>query len=134
MDRLTYDPAAEQLTYRSDKADGPTAGTQALDPLEFLARFSAEPHPAPPTHPGPTPARRPAAPVSLVNHPAVNNAYTSEGACMPEALKAVSPCGPCPAGGCSSGVQGVYGLRMTTGMLQLANAPRHRCATRFQTS
>jgi hypothetical protein len=27
------------LTYRSDKADGPTAGTQAVDPLEFLARL-----------------------------------------------------------------------------------------------
>ena len=39
MDRLTYDPATEQLTYRSDKADGPTAGTAALDPLEFLARL-----------------------------------------------------------------------------------------------
>ena len=39
MDRLTYDSAAEQLTYRSDKADGPTAGTQNLDPLEFLARL-----------------------------------------------------------------------------------------------
>ena len=25
--------------YRSDKADGPTAGTQALDPLEFRARL-----------------------------------------------------------------------------------------------
>lgn len=39
LDRLTYDPATEQLTYRSDKTDGPTAGTQALDPLEFLARL-----------------------------------------------------------------------------------------------
>jgi hypothetical protein len=39
LGRLTYDPATEQLTYRSDKADGPTAGTQALDPLEFLARL-----------------------------------------------------------------------------------------------
>ena len=36
LDRLTYEPATEQLTYRSDKSDGPTAGTQALDPLEFL--------------------------------------------------------------------------------------------------
>ena len=25
--------------YRSDKTDGPTAGTAALDPLEFLARL-----------------------------------------------------------------------------------------------
>ena len=39
LGRLTYDPATEQLTYRSDKADGPTAGTQAIDPLEFLARL-----------------------------------------------------------------------------------------------
>jgi hypothetical protein len=39
LDRLTYEPATEQLTYRSDKADGPTAGTVALDPLEFLARL-----------------------------------------------------------------------------------------------
>ena len=39
LDCLTDDPATEQLTYRSDKADGPTAGTQALDPLEFLARL-----------------------------------------------------------------------------------------------
>ena len=39
MDRLTYDPATEQLTYRSDKTDGPTTGTQTLDPLEFLARL-----------------------------------------------------------------------------------------------
>jgi hypothetical protein len=31
-------PASEQLTYRSDKPDGPTAGTAALDPLEFLIR------------------------------------------------------------------------------------------------
>ena len=26
------------MTYRSDKADGPTAGTVTADPLEFLAR------------------------------------------------------------------------------------------------
>ena len=39
LDRLTYDPATEQLTYRSDKTDGPTASTVALDPLEFLARL-----------------------------------------------------------------------------------------------
>ena len=38
LDRLTYEPATEQLTYRSDKTDGPTAGTAALDPLEFLIR------------------------------------------------------------------------------------------------
>jgi hypothetical protein len=39
LDRLTYEPATEQLTYRSDKTDGPTAGTAALDQLEFLARL-----------------------------------------------------------------------------------------------
>jgi len=39
LDRLTYDPTTEQLTYRSDKANGSTAGTAALDPLEFLARL-----------------------------------------------------------------------------------------------
>ena len=33
LDRLTYDPATEHLTGRSDTADGPTAGTQALDSL-----------------------------------------------------------------------------------------------------
>jgi hypothetical protein len=38
LDRLTYEPATEQLTYRSDKSDGPTAGTAALDQLEFLIR------------------------------------------------------------------------------------------------
>jgi hypothetical protein len=39
LERLTYEPATERLTYCSDKADGPTAGTQAMDPLEFLARL-----------------------------------------------------------------------------------------------
>jgi len=32
--RLTYDPATDQLTCRSDKTDRPTTGTQAVDPLE----------------------------------------------------------------------------------------------------
>ena len=27
------------MTYRSDKAEGPTAGTATVDPLEFLARL-----------------------------------------------------------------------------------------------
>jgi hypothetical protein len=36
---MTYDPALEQVTYRSDKADGPTAGTATVEPLEFLARL-----------------------------------------------------------------------------------------------
>ena len=30
---------AGQVTYRSDKTDGPTAGTATVDPLEFLARL-----------------------------------------------------------------------------------------------
>ena len=38
LDRLNCDPATEQLTYRSDETDGPTAGTAALDPLELLSR------------------------------------------------------------------------------------------------
>ncbi len=36
LERMTYDPAIEQVTYRSDTADGPTAGTATVDPLEFL--------------------------------------------------------------------------------------------------
>ena len=35
---MTYDRAAKAVTYRSDKSDGPTAGTETVDPLEFLAR------------------------------------------------------------------------------------------------
>jgi len=38
LERLTYDRTAKAVTYRSDKADGPTAGTETVDPLEFLAR------------------------------------------------------------------------------------------------
>ncbi|MBK9409749.1 MAG: transposase [Gemmatimonadetes bacterium] len=38
MERLTYDRAAHAVTYRSDKSEGPTAGTETVDPLEFLAR------------------------------------------------------------------------------------------------
>ena len=33
-----YDRAATAVTYRSDKSEGPTAGTETVDPLEFLAR------------------------------------------------------------------------------------------------
>ena len=36
---MTYDAEVEQVTYRSDKAEGPTAGTATVDPLEFLARL-----------------------------------------------------------------------------------------------
>jgi len=42
LERLTYDRAAKAVatavTYRSDKSDGPTAGPETVDPLEFLAR------------------------------------------------------------------------------------------------
>jgi len=38
LKRLTYDRAATAVTYRSDKSEGPTAGTETADPLEFLAR------------------------------------------------------------------------------------------------
>jgi hypothetical protein len=38
LERLTYDCAAEAMTYRSGKSDGPTAGTETAEPLEFLAR------------------------------------------------------------------------------------------------
>ncbi len=38
LERLTSDRRAKAVTYRSDKSDGPTAGTETVDPLEFLAR------------------------------------------------------------------------------------------------
>ena len=38
LERLTYDRAAKAVTYRSDKSEGPTAGTETADPLAFLAR------------------------------------------------------------------------------------------------
>lgn len=38
LERLTYDRAAKTVTYRLDKAEGPTAGTETLDPSAFLAR------------------------------------------------------------------------------------------------
>ncbi len=40
LERLAYEPAANRVTYRSDKLDGPTAGAETLDPLEFLARLT----------------------------------------------------------------------------------------------
>lgn len=40
LERLTYNRAAEAVTYRSDKSEGPAAGTETADPLEFLARSS----------------------------------------------------------------------------------------------
>ena len=39
LERLTYDRTAKAVTYRSDKSEGPTAGTETVDPLEFLARL-----------------------------------------------------------------------------------------------
>ena len=38
LERLSYDRTANALTNRSDKSEGPTAGTETADPLEFLAR------------------------------------------------------------------------------------------------
>jgi len=34
----SYDRTAKAVTYRSEKSEGPTAGTETADPLEFLAR------------------------------------------------------------------------------------------------
>jgi len=39
LERLTYDGPGTPVCYRSDKRDGPTAGTETVDPLEFLARI-----------------------------------------------------------------------------------------------
>ena len=33
-----FNRGATAVTYRSDKSEGPTAGTETVDPLEFLAR------------------------------------------------------------------------------------------------
>ena len=38
LERLTHDRAAKVVSYRSDKSDGPTAGSETVDPLAFLAR------------------------------------------------------------------------------------------------
>src|ERR1035437_7359424 len=38
LERLTYDRAAKAGTSRPDKSEGPAAGTESADPLEFLAR------------------------------------------------------------------------------------------------
>lgn len=38
LERLAYDAEAEAVTSRSDQPDGPTAGTETVDPLDFLAR------------------------------------------------------------------------------------------------
>ena len=39
LERLSYDAEADQVAYRSDKAQGPTAGVETPDPLDFLARL-----------------------------------------------------------------------------------------------
>ena len=39
LERLTSEAATAQVTYRSDKAEGPTAGSETVDALEFLARL-----------------------------------------------------------------------------------------------
>ena len=38
LERLTYDRAAKAVPDRSDKSEGPTAGTAIVDPLAFRAR------------------------------------------------------------------------------------------------
>ena len=42
LERLTYAAEIERVTYRSDKADGPPAGSETVNPLEFLPM---RPHP-----------------------------------------------------------------------------------------
>ncbi len=39
LDRMEYTRESKRVSYRSDKTEGPTAGTEKLDPLEFLARL-----------------------------------------------------------------------------------------------
>ena len=36
LERLTYDRATKAVAYRFDKSERPTAGTETVDPLEFL--------------------------------------------------------------------------------------------------
>lgn len=48
LERLAYEAASARVTYRSDKTEGPTAGSETLDALEFLARLVThipDPHP-----------------------------------------------------------------------------------------
>ena len=37
LERLTNDRTVKSVAYRSAKSEGPTAGTESVDPLEFLA-------------------------------------------------------------------------------------------------
>jgi hypothetical protein len=41
LERLEHDARAREVRCRSDKIDGPTAGTETVDPLEFLAPLTA---------------------------------------------------------------------------------------------
>jgi len=38
LERMSYEAESEWVTYCSDKAAGPTADAERVDPLEFLAR------------------------------------------------------------------------------------------------
>src|ERR1035437_6978562 len=49
--RTTRSPVgASHVTYRSDKAEGPRAGRETVDPLEFLARVIVRNHQTPRAH------------------------------------------------------------------------------------
>jgi hypothetical protein len=39
FERLEYDARASRVKYRSDKTEGPRAGSETLDLLEFLSRL-----------------------------------------------------------------------------------------------
>jgi hypothetical protein len=41
LERLDYQSGSDTLTYHSDKATGPTAGSETVDALEFLARVAS---------------------------------------------------------------------------------------------
>jgi hypothetical protein len=41
LERLAYQAETGTVTYQSDKASGPTAGNETLDPLAFLARAAS---------------------------------------------------------------------------------------------
>jgi len=56
LERLTDDRSAKAVTYRSDTSDGPTAGTETVDPLEFLARVLVHMSPGLASHSVPHPS------------------------------------------------------------------------------
>ena len=41
LSRMEYDEQQSAVTYRSDKATGPTAGSETTDALEFLAKLTS---------------------------------------------------------------------------------------------